>query len=466
MTIGGGRQWARFAVIGIGTLVGPLDSAVNIAFPDITQSFAIPIPSIQWVIICYVLTYASLMLVFGRLGDQFGHLRVFQVGLGICAVAFLLCASARQFEWLLAFRVIQGVGTAMVISCGPALVTGLFDEAKRPRVLGTYTMVFGIGSAVGPSLGGLMVDAWGWPTVFWFRLPLALVALGLALGLRIERPPAADKRFDFLGALLLAGALSLLLLTINQAQSSAFGLEVKLALAVATVVVFAGFIFQERRAEAPIIDLGAFRHIDLALVNLTNVAVNLAGFSVMLLVPYFLVMATDLPLAISGTVLAAGPLGMIVAAQVGGQLANRIGANRLGLCGAVLVGLGVLTISSWTEGQAPGFMIAVLVVHGAGLGLFQVASLDLVIAQLPRANRGVAGSLVMVTRTIGIVLAASLLMLLFVSFENAATAAGAETPFLFGFQSTFQFTGLALLAFLGLTCLRPRLWFGRTGTSI
>jgi len=463
MTVGIGGQWARFAVIGIGTLVGPLDSAVNIAFPDITRSFAIPIPSIQWVIICYVLTYASLMLVFGRLGDQFGHLRVFQAGLGVSAVAFLLCASARQFEWLLAFRVIQGVGAAMVISCGPALVTGLFDEAKRPRVLGTYTMVFGIGSAVGPSLGGLMVDAWGWPTVFWFRLPLALVALGLAIGLRIERPAVADKRFDFLGALLLAGALSLLLLTVNQAQNTAIGPDLKLALAAATVIAFAGFVLQERRAEAPIIDLGAFRHVDLALVNLTNVAVNLAGFSVMLLVPYFLVKATDLPLAASGTILAAGPLGMIVAAQAGGQLAGRVGANRLGLCGAVLVGLGVLAVSGWAEGQAPALMVAVLVVHGAGLGLFQVASLDLVIAQLPRANRGVAGSLVMVTRTIGIVLAASLLMLLFVSFETAATAAGAEAPFLAGFQATFRFTGLALLAFLGLTCLRPRLWFGRTG---
>ncbi len=144
---GSGAGWARFAVIGLGTLIGPLDSAVNIAFPAITGAFGIPLASIQWVVICYVLTYASLMLVFGRLGDQWGHLRIFQIGLGLSVVGLLLCAVADRFEWLLVFRVIQGVGTAMVISCGPALVTGLFDEAVRPRVLGAYTMVFGIGGA-------------------------------------------------------------------------------------------------------------------------------------------------------------------------------------------------------------------------------------------------------------------------------------------------------------------------------
>ena len=129
-------NWGRFAVIGLGTLIVPLDSSVNIAFPDITRSFAIALPSIQWIVISFVLTYGSLMLVFGRLGDLFGHLRIFQIGLGLCAAGFVLCATATRYEWLLVFRVVQGIGTAMVISCGPALTTGLFDESMRPRALG------------------------------------------------------------------------------------------------------------------------------------------------------------------------------------------------------------------------------------------------------------------------------------------------------------------------------------------
>ncbi len=99
-----GANWGRFVVIGLGTLIAPLDSSVNIAFPDITQSFAIALPSIQWIVICFVLTYGSLMLVFGRLGDLFGHLRIFQIGLVLCAAGFVLCATATRYEWLLVRR--------------------------------------------------------------------------------------------------------------------------------------------------------------------------------------------------------------------------------------------------------------------------------------------------------------------------------------------------------------------------
>lgn len=456
-----GTHWARFAVIGLGTVLGPLDSAVNIAFPDITRAFDVPLQSIQWVVICYVLTYASLMLVFGRLGDLFGHQRIFQIGLGLSAVSFLLCASARQFEWLLVFRVVQGVGTAMVISCGPALATGLFNETMRPRVLGAYTMVFGVGSAIGPSLGGVLVEAWGWPAVFWFRLPIALLALPLAGSLRMAPRTRSGATFDLLGAALLTIALSTLLLTFNQIRSPDINPAILAALVVGTVITFAGFVFQERRVEAPIIKLCVFGDLDFSLVNLANTAVNLAGFSVLLLVPYFLVRATELPLSLAGGILATGPFGMIVAAQVGGHLAHRVGANRIAFLGAVLVAFGVALIGFWEAGASPSKMIAALLVHGVGLGLFQVSCLELVSAVLPRVNRGVAGSLVMVTRTIGIVLAASLLTLIFVALEKAAAETGVVNSFLVGFQSTFRYTAGFLVFFLSATCARPRLWFKR-----
>ncbi len=461
-----GAGWARFAVIGLGTLVGPLDSAVNIAFPAITGGFAMPLASIQWVIICYVLTYASLMLVFGRLGDQWGHLRIFQIGLALSVVGLALCALADRFEWLLVFRVVQGVGTAMVISCGPALVTGLFGEAVRPRVLGAYTMVFGIGGAVGPSLGGMLVEAWGWPAVFWFRLPIALLALGLTIAFPVPARPRAGGGFDLLGAILLAVALSLLLFTVNQLRNPEIAAPMLAALAAGTIVAFAGFVLQERRVAAPIIKLGQFRDLDFTLFNLVNIAVNLTGFSVMLLVPYYLVYATEMPLSLGGAVLAAGPLGMIVAAQAGGHLAHRIGANRIAFLGALLVGLGIASVGFWRSGESSLVMAATLIIPGLGLGLFQVACLELVTGALPRVDRGVAGSLVMVTRTIGIVLGASLLTLGFVALRERAAAAGAADDFLVGFQSTFRYAALSLGVLLAVTCLRPRLWFKRRARPI
>src|SRR4051812_26851982 len=210
------RDRVRLVLIGLGISVVPLDTAVNIAFPDITGSFGLPIPMIQWVVICYVLTHAGLMLAFGRVGDMWGHGRVFRAGLLWSVAAFLLCAAAPSFGWLLFFRFLQGIGAGLIISCAPALVTSLYPEARRSHALGVFTLMFAIGSASGPLIGGALVEHWGWPSVFWFRAPIALAGLLLLRGL----PPGGgvesrEQRFDIAGALLLASGLATLLLAIN-----------------------------------------------------------------------------------------------------------------------------------------------------------------------------------------------------------------------------------------------------------
>src|SRR5580692_9489574 len=148
-------------VVGLGTLVVPFDSSVNVAFPHIIRGFDLAIPSIQWVVIAYTLTYAALTLVFGRIGDMLGYRRIFQFGNVSGAVAFLLCAAAPSYGWLLVARVLQGVGAALALSCGPALATSLYPEDHRIRVLGMYTMMFGIGSALGTVLAGELVQHFG-----------------------------------------------------------------------------------------------------------------------------------------------------------------------------------------------------------------------------------------------------------------------------------------------------------------
>src|ERR1700693_1780855 len=171
------RDWLRLVLVGLGISVVPLDTAVNISFPDITGSFGLPLPMIQWVVICYVLTYAALMLAFGRIGDIAGHARVFRAGLAWSVVAFLLCAAAPSFGWLLFCRFLQGIGAGLVISCAPALVTGPYPGERRAHAIGIFTLIFALGSALGPLIGGAMVPRWGWPAVFWFRAPIALASL-------------------------------------------------------------------------------------------------------------------------------------------------------------------------------------------------------------------------------------------------------------------------------------------------
>ena len=177
------RERARLALIGLVISVVPLDTAVSIAFPDITGSFGLPIPMIQWVVICYVLTHDGLMLAFGRVGDMWSLGRVFRAGLLWSIAAFLLCAAAPSFGWLLFFRFLQGIGAGLIISCAPALVASLYPEARRSHALGIFTLMFALGSAIGPLIGGALVARWGWPAVFWFRAPIALTSLLLLRGL-------------------------------------------------------------------------------------------------------------------------------------------------------------------------------------------------------------------------------------------------------------------------------------------
>ncbi len=426
-------------VIGIGTLSVPFDSAVNVAFPDIIRAFGLPITSIQWVVISYTLTYAALMLVFGRVGDMAGYRRIFQIGTGWSVVAFLLCAAAPSFGWLLAARVLQGIGAAMTLSCGPALATSLYPEAERTRILALYTMLFSAGGAAGPILAGQLVQYFGWPAVFWFRVPLSLIALLLATGLPAGTPQSR-QRFDAPGAVLLVLTITTMLLALNQLQhldTAAWRLALLAGLTVAAAI---GFVMREQRTAQPIMALHFFRDGDFTVVNLANVGLNLAGFSIMLLMPFYLDRAAGLSVGTAGVVLAASPLGIMLAAPLAGRLAVRISPRRLALIGAAMMAAAQTLIGEVSGQLGITLLTCFMALQGIGLGLFQVAYFDITTASMPRSDRGVAGSLVMMTRTIGVVTAATVLMLIFQTLRMTALAHGVSdaAAFLSGFQGAFR----------------------------
>src|SRR5258708_140229 len=281
------QQLIRVALAGWGPSGVQLDGAVNIASPATTTYFALPIQMIQWVVICYVLTHASLMLAFGRVGDIFGHARVFRAGLLWNGAAFLCCAAAPGFSWLLFCRFLQGIGAALILSCAPALVTGLFPEDRRSTALSVFTAMHALGSAAGPLLGGVLVDLWGWPAVFWFRAPIALTAFAFLKGLPPAPRRGARELVDALGAALLALAISTALLSLNQLQQPErhpFMLIVPIGIALAAAI---GFILRERAAPHPIINLSLFRIKGFAAANCASCLVYLTSFSVLLFVPYY-----------------------------------------------------------------------------------------------------------------------------------------------------------------------------------
>jgi MFS family permease len=444
-------------VVALGTLVVPFDSSVNFAFPFITRAFGLPIPAIQWVVIAYTLTYAALMLVFGRVGDMLGYRRIFLTGSLWSAIAFVLCALAPSYVALLAARVLQGVGAALVLSCGPALATSLHAEAARTRILGVYTMVIGIGAALGPLIAGLLVPLIDWPAVFWFRAPLALFAFLLAWLLPADVRPTHRERFDGAGGALLVLAISALLAALNRLPYADLGFVLATVICVAAT---GGFIAQERHTSRPIIDLRFFHDADFSLLNAGHAALSLAGFSVLLLVPFYLSRFGGLTAYATGALLACSPAGTAIAAPLAARLTTSVSSRLLALLGAGGMAIGQVLIGTADATPNIPLLAGAMALQGFGVGLFQVAYFDIVTGSLPRADRGVAGSLVMMTRTMGTVTGATVLILLFQTWRDAALAEGSEDipAFLSGFAFTFRVAAALPVTVLMLGILRGWGW--------
>jgi EmrB/QacA subfamily drug resistance transporter len=455
-----GTRALGVAALSLGTIAVQFDSAVNIAFPDLVRSFALPIPEIQWIVISYTLTYAALMLVFGRIGDIFGHRAIFLLGAAGSALAFVLCALATTYNGLLAARVLQGVSAALTLSCGPALITSLYAEERRAQVLSIYTLLIGLGGALGPVIGGFLVDRWGWPSVFVFRAPIALVALAAGFALPGSKRSTTREDFDGIGALLLVLTISMALLALNQLQRPE---RMLISAGLFGAVVLLGFAFArcEARVRHPIIDVRFFRDADFALLNAAHTLLNLAGFAIFLLAPFYLDAIGGLSAPVAGLVLAASPVGLILAAPIASRIAVAVPPRRMALIGATSSATGLTLISLLgfltAESLSPPAALAVLMLasllQGFGVGLFQVAYFDIATATLPKENRGVAGSLVLMTRTVGLVMGASILMLAFRSLSGDASQ-GEKLSLLAGFTGAFAIAASISFTVVLLALLR------------
>ena len=384
--------------ISLGASLAPLDSAVNVGFPAITAAFAQPVENIRWVVIVYVLTYASLLLGFGRIADLFGHRRVFLFGIVWCIGALTLCSLAPDFQTLLAARVAQGVGSALVLATGPALVTLTLPPEQRTRGVGVYAFAFAAAATVGPLAGGLLVQMFDWSAVFWFRIPVAVVALVLTLALlpSPQRRASDAARFDPATGLALAAGLAGVLLAMGQGGHFGWTSPLTLGLAAGGIGFLLLFHRRQRDPQRQVIDLALFRQRAFTVINLCNVLLNAAIFMVMLFVPYYLSRSYG---------------------DSGGMLLARSVPHAVAIGGLALSTLSMVAIALWPERAALAWVALVLLGQGISYGLFQVVVMDRVMGTLSRAHQGVAGSLNMVTRTVGVVLGVSAGSALFAALE-------------------------------------------------
>ena len=331
------KTWV-LAVTVLGSSVAFLEaSVINVALPAIQSSLAAGIGAVQWIASVYTLVLASLTLAGGSAGDRFGRRGVFILGLAVFTVACIGCSAARGATELIAGRALQGVGAAMLVPNSLALLSSAFPRAERGRAIGTWSAFTALTGAAGPLVGGWIVDAASWRAMFLLAVPLALVALAIAI-LRIPEPPHVRRPpdIDWRGALLVTISLALITYGIIGAAGPHRGDRVPLVTIVAGLAAFAAFVAVERRARAPLVPLALFRSRSFTGTNVMTLILYFALSGVFFLVPFDLVGAQGYSGTATGAAYLPFALSMAVLSRTTGTLSDRIG-TRLALAAGSLV---------------------------------------------------------------------------------------------------------------------------------
>lgn len=376
-------RWLLVATV-LGSSMAMLDgTVVNVALPTIGEDLDADVGGLQWVVNGYTLALASLILLGGALGDRWGRRRVYVVGVVWFAVASLLCGIAPNVETLVAARVLQGIGGALLTPGSLALISASFDPDDRGAAIGAWSGLGGVATALGPLLGGWLVEAVSWRAVFLLNLPFA-VAIVWICGRHVpeSRDPDAPARFDLLGVGLTAGGLAAL--TYGLIASTTW-------VAVAGFVVLLLFVAQERRSPNPLVPLGLFSDRVFAGANLVTFAVYAAlGAVFFFLVVQLQVVAGYSPLAAGAATLPVTVL-MLLFSPAAGRLGTRIGPRIPMTVGPLVAAVGLVLLlrvgedASYLVDVAPG-----VVVFGIGLTILVSPLTTAVLAAAPDHLAGTA----------------------------------------------------------------------------
>lgn len=403
----------RYIILGIiltGILMAVLDgNVVGIALPTITNTFRVDLALSQWTATAYLLTVTSLLLVFGKLSEYTGKVKMYIAGFALFTLGSLACALAPGIYELIGFRVLQGIGGAMVSSIGAAIIFLVFPPVERGRAMGFIGAVSGIGCIAGPVLGGFMVEHFGWGSVFMINVPIGAVLILAALRyLKVQETRTRTFRMDWIGAVSLTVTLSALLLFLGEAG---FGLSITpllIAYAAAFILGLATFVVRETRTKAPLLDLSAFseRKFTLPLCG------TFISFTISLILgivaPFYFQGALHYTPSYAGALLFIPPAIMIVGAPLGGVLVDRYPWKYYSALGMAVMALAFVALGFATSRLDLPLTLLAMAVYGLGNALFTSPNSNEVMSALPRQKAGIASSASALVRNLGMALGISL----------------------------------------------------------
>lgn len=377
-------------------------SALAVALPAIHDELGSSFTELQWMITGYTLAVAALLVVMGRIGDLFGRRRLFLIGCAVFSMGALLAALAQSTTWLIAAMPVVGVGAAIAGPTSLALVVDAFPTGRQGWAIGIWGAASGLGSALGPAVGGLLTQGIDWRAVLWINVPIVLAALAVAAAAaRESREPADEARIDGPGAMTLAGALTAGILALMQGATWGWGSPGVVALLVAALVLGTAFVLIDLRVRAPLVPLREFAQRAFVGSSVVLVIGNIVLASLLFILPLYLQNIVERSALSAGLVLLPATATLMLLSPVSGVITDRIGPRPPMMAGIVATAVGVYLLSDLHAGSSPAALIPGLLVIGFGFGLVITPVNVAALQSVPTARRGTASGVLIALGMLG-----------------------------------------------------------------
>jgi EmrB/QacA subfamily drug resistance transporter len=445
------------AALSLSMLMSSLDTSIaNAGLPDLAQAFGASFQQVQWIVLAYLLAITTLIVSVGRLGDMVGRRRLLLAGVGLFTVASLLCGLAPTLWLLVAARAVQGLGAATMMALAVAMVGATVPKDKTGSAMGLLGTMSALGTTLGPSLGGFLIAAFGWPSIFMVNVPLGLLNLLLVWRYLPADAPGQGVTFDRAGTVLLALTLAAYALAMTMGGGH-FG-ALNMALIAAAICGAGLFLLVQSRAKSPLIRLQMLRDPALGMGLARSALVSTVMMTTLVVGPFYLAHVLGLAPAAAGLALSVGPLVAALMGVPAGRIVDRLGASRMTMLGLGGMATGAALLSVLPAAYGLIAYLAPIAVITASYALFQAANNTSVMAGASPDQRGVISGLLSLSRNLGLITGASLMGAVFALGMNRAGIADAAVADAeavgHGMRVTFAVAAALMIAAL---LLRPRL---------
>jgi EmrB/QacA subfamily drug resistance transporter len=422
-------------------------STVNIALPSLGKELSLDAVTLGWIATAYLLSSAALLVPFGRIADIYGRRKIFAYGIGIFTLSSLLSGLANSATMLIAWRVLQGIGGAMLAGTAVALLTTVFPANERGRVLGIIVAAAYLGLSLGPVLGGVLTQHLGWRSIFFIGAVLGLLVLGLVLWkLKGEWTGAKGERFDGAGSVIYVLGLVALVygFTLLPEMSGA-------ALIIGGGIGLSAFVRWEMRTRSPVLNINLFRNSKtFTLSNLAALVNYSATYAVTFLISLYLQYVKGFSPGSAGLILVAMPAMQTIFSPLTGRLSDRIEPRLIATAGMVLNTVGLVLFIFLNEETSLKLIIGNLVLIGLGFALFVSPNTNAIMSSVPKTAYGVASAMVATMRQVGTVLSMGVAILMFNLYNIADVQITPEYYSLFQQSMKTSFIIFAILCFFGI----------------